>query len=73
MDVYTAKMKSDRIFDKLKFIIVVRGYLKNKEIIVDVRYPAASMSNLKHFSAYDSNHKSMLQKLYFIVVYIIVD
>ena len=30
MDVYKAKIKSDGSLDKLKLIIVVRGYLQNK-------------------------------------------
>ena len=33
MDVYKAKIQSDGILDKLKLRIVVRGGLKNKEII----------------------------------------
>ena len=33
MDVYKAKIQSDGIIDKLKLIIVVRGYFQNKEMI----------------------------------------
>ena len=33
MDVYEAEIQSDECLDKLNFIIVVRGDLKNKEII----------------------------------------
>ena len=35
MDVYKAKIQSDRILDKLKLRIVVRGDLQNKEMVGD--------------------------------------
>ena len=35
MDVYKAKIKSDGSLDKIKLRIVVRGYLKNKELVGD--------------------------------------
>ena len=35
MDVYKAKKSSDGSHDKLKLRIVVRGYLKNKELFGD--------------------------------------
>ena len=34
MDVYKAKIQSDGSLEKLKWIIVVRGYFHNKEMIV---------------------------------------
>ena len=35
MDVYKAKIQSDGSLDKLKFRIMVRGYLQNKELVGD--------------------------------------
>ena len=35
MDVYKAKIQSDRNIDKLKYIIVVRGDMHNKDLIED--------------------------------------
>ena len=35
MDVYKAKIKSDGILDELKLIILVRGDMHNKELVVD--------------------------------------
>ena len=46
MDVYKAKIQSDGSLDKLKLRIVVRGDLKNKELVGDTWLPTASMSNL---------------------------
>ena len=43
MDVYKAKIQSFGGLDKLKLIIVDRGYLQNKEFIGDTWYPTASM------------------------------
>ena len=47
MDVYKAKIQSDRSLKKLKVIIVVRGYLQNKELVRDTWSPTASMRTLK--------------------------
>ena len=47
MDVYKAKILSDRSLDKLKLIIVVRGDLQNKESVGNAWSPTASMSNFK--------------------------
>ena len=66
MDVCKAKIQSDGSLDKLKFIIVVRGDLKNKYMIEDNWYPTSSMRNLKYFLADDSNHKAWVHQLYFI-------
>ena len=57
MDVYKAKIKSDGSPNKLKLIIVVRGELNNKEMIVYTWYPKESMGNLKYFLEEDSRHK----------------
>ena len=35
MDVYKAKIQSDRSLDNLKLRIVVRGYLQNRELVGD--------------------------------------
>ena len=34
MDIYKSKIQSDGILDKLKLIILVRGYLHNKELVI---------------------------------------
>ena len=43
MDVYKAKIKSDGSLDKLKLKIVVKGDMKNKELVGDTWSPTASM------------------------------
>ena len=47
MDVYKAKIQSDGSLDKLKLIIVVRGDLKNKEMVGETWSPTAYMRTLK--------------------------
>ena len=56
MDVYKAKIQSDGSLDKIKLRISVRGYLKNKESVLDNWSPTASMRTLKYFLA-DANKK----------------
>ena len=51
MDVYKAKIQSDGSLDKLKLRIVVRGDLKNKEMVGDTWSQTASMTTLKYFLA----------------------
>ena len=51
MDVYKAKNQYDGSLDKLKLRIVVRGDMKNKEMVEDKFSPTASMRNLKYFLA----------------------
>ena len=51
MDVYKAKIQSDGSLDKLKFRIVVRGDLQNKEMDGDTWSLTASMRTLKYFLA----------------------
>ena len=66
MDVYKAIIQSDGSLDKLKMRILVRGYLKNKDITGDTWSPTASMRTLKYFLAYSSNKKSKVHQLGFI-------
>ena len=66
MDVYKAKIQSYGTLNKLKLIIVVRGYLKNKEIVGYTWSPTASMRNLKYFLVYAVKHKARVHQLYFI-------
>ena len=47
MDVYKAITQSDGSLDKLKLRILVRGYLKNKELVGDTQSPTASRRTLK--------------------------
>ena len=66
MNMYKAKIQSDVSLDKLKMIIVVEGDLQNKELVVDIWSPTASMRTLKYFLADTSKHKARVHKLYFI-------
>ena len=66
MDVYKAKIQSGGILDKLKFRIVVRGYLQNKEMVGDTWSPTASMKTLNYFLGNAAKHKAIVYQLYFI-------
>ena len=66
MDVYKDKIQSDGSLDKLKLRIVVRGDLKNKEMVGDTWSPTASMRTLKYFLEYAAKHKARFYQLYFI-------
>ena len=66
MDVYKYKIKSDESLDKLKLIIVVRGYLQNKELIGDTWSPTASMWTLIYLLADATKHKARVHQLDFI-------
>ena len=66
MDVYKANIQSDGSLDKLKLRILVRGDLKNKEMVGDTWSPTASMRNLNYFLAYAAKHKSRVNRLGFI-------
>ena len=68
MDFYKAKIYSDGSLDKFKLRIVVRGDLKNKELIGDTWSPIASMRTLKYFLSDADNHKARFHPLDFIVV-----
>ena len=58
MDVYKAKIQSDGSLDKLKFRIVVKGDLQNKEMFGDNWSPTAYMITLKYFLADAAKHKA---------------
>ena len=66
IDVYKAKMQYDGILDKLKLIIVVRGYLQNKELVGDTWSPTYSMRTLKYFLTDAVKHKARVHYLDFI-------
>ena len=66
MDVYKAKIQSDRSLDKLKLRIVVREYLQNKEMFGDTWSPTASMRNLKYVLSDAAKHKARVNQLDFI-------
>ena len=51
MDVHRGKIKYDGSLDKLKFRIVVRWDLQNKEIIGYTWYPTESIRTLYYFLA----------------------
>ena len=70
MDVYKAKIQSDGSLEKLNLRIVVRGDLKNKEMVGDTWSPTAPMSTLKYFLADTEKHKSRVHQLYFIGVFL---
>ena len=66
MGLYKAEIQSDGSLDKLKFRIVVRGYLQNKEMVGDTWSPTAPMRNLKYFLADAAKHKARVHQLDFI-------
>ena len=66
MDVYKAKIQSYGSLDKIKLIIVVRGDLQNKELVVDSWSPTASMRTMKYFLVDATKHKARFHQLYFI-------
>ena len=70
MDIYTSRIQSYGSLNKLKLRILVRGDLKNKEMIGDTWYPIASMKKLKYFLADISNHKARVNQLDFIGAFI---
>ena len=66
MDVYKSKIQYYGSLDKLKLIILVRGNLKNKELVGDTWSPTASMRKLKYFLADATKHKARVHQLDFI-------
>ena len=66
MDVYKAKIQSDRSLDKLKLIIVVRGDMHNKKLVGDTWSPTASIRALKYFFEVAVKYKARVHQLYFI-------
>ena len=70
MDVYKVKIQSGGILDKLKLIIVGRGYLQNKELVGDTWSPTASMRTLKYFLADATKQKSRVYQLDFVEAFL---
>ena len=70
MDVYKAKIQSDGSLYNLKLRILVRGDLKNKEMVGDTWSPTASMRTLKYFLADAAKNKARVQQLDFIGVFL---
>ena len=66
MDVYEAKIQSDGILDKLKLRILVRGDLRNKDLIGDTWSPTSSTKTWKYFLEDDVKDKARLHQLDFI-------
>ena len=66
MDVYKAKNQYDGSIDKLKLRILIRRYLKNKEMIGDTWSPTSSTSTIKYFLADASKYKERVHPLDFI-------
>ena len=66
MDVYKEKIQSYGSLDKLKLRIVVRGDLKNMEMVGDTWSPTASMRTLKYFLADAAKHKARVHQIDFI-------
>ena len=70
MDFYKAKIKSDGSLDRFKLIIVVRGYLNNKEMIGDNWYPRQSTRTMEYFLADYSKHEARVHPFYFILAFL---
>ena len=62
MDVYKAKIQSDGSLEKLKFIIVVRGDIQNKEMVGNTWSPTASTRTLKYFLVDAAKHKAIVHQ-----------
>ena len=67
MDVYKAKIQYAGSLDNLKLRIVVRGDLKNKELVGDTWSPTASMRTLKYLLVDATKPKERVHQLDFIV------
>ena len=65
-DVYKARIQYDGSLDKIKWIIVVIGYLQNKELVGDTWLPTDSMRTLKYFLANANKHKARFHQLDFV-------
>ena len=63
MDVYKSKIQSDGILDNLELRIVVRGDLKNKEMVGDTGSPTSSMRTLEYFLVDSAKHKARVHQL----------
>ena len=63
MDVYKEKIQSYGSLNKLKWRIVVIGYLQNKDSIGYILPTTDSMKTLKYFLADDIKHKTRVHQL----------
>ena len=63
MDVYKARIQSDKSLDKLKLRILVRGDLHDKETVGDTWSPTASVRTLKFFLADAAKNKARVHQL----------
>ena len=66
MNVYKTIIQCDGSIDKLKLRIVVRGDVKNKELVGDTWSPKASMRTLKCFLADEAKKNARVHQLDFI-------
>ena len=66
MGVYKAKIQSGGSLDKLKLKIVVRGDLKNMELVGETWSPTSFMGTFKCFFADAVKHKARVRQLNFI-------
>ena len=62
MGVYKDKTQFYGSLDNIKFIILVRGDIQNKEFVGDTWSPIASMSTLKYFLEDAIKHKSRVNQ-----------
>ena len=63
---YKAKIDSGGIIDRLRWRIVVRGDLQNKEFAGDTWSPTASTRNLKYLLADATKHEARVHLFDFI-------
>ena len=66
MQIIFNNMHNNGSLDNLKLRIVVRGDLKNKEMVGDTELPTASMSTLKCCLSDEAKHKARVNQLDFI-------
>ena len=66
LDAYKYKIRSYRVLDKLKLMIVVRVDLQSKELVGDTWSSTVSMRNLNFFLAYTAKHRARVHQLDFI-------
>ena len=63
IDVYKENIISDGSLEKLKVIIVVRGNIKNKDLIRNTLSPTSSIRSLKHFLSYDVKNNARVHQM----------
>ena len=66
MDFYKSMIQSDGSLDNLKLRILVRGDLKNKEMVGDTWSPTAFIMTLNYLLADAAKHKARVHQLDFI-------